>query len=67
MNISGSINDFFNMLKSYIDLLIGYLDDSELIGLLNYLFLCIPEEIRGIFVFLLLIMLILGIRRAIKG
>lgn len=67
MDIYGSINDFFEMLKSYVELLIGYLDNSELFGLLNYLYICIPEEVRAIFIVLLLLMLVLGVRRAIKG
>lgn len=67
MDITNSINDFFEMLKSYIDLLKGYLEESEIVGLLNYLFLCIPEEVRAIFIVLLLLMLILGVRSAIKG
>lgn len=67
MDIYGAISDFFDMLKSYIELLKGYLEEAEISGLLNYLFLCIPEEIRGILILFLLFMLILGIRKAFKG
>lgn len=66
MDIVQSINDFFEMLESYIDLLIGYLDDSELIDMLLYLFRCIPDEIKGILIVVLVFILLLGIRGALK-
>lgn len=67
MDIYGAIRDFVDMIISYIELLIGYLEDASISELLNYLFFCIPEEIRAILIVLLLLMLVLGIRKAIIG
>ena len=67
MDLYGTIREFINMLISYIELLISYLEDANISELLNYLFLCIPEEVRAILIVLLLLMLILGIREAVKG
>ena len=67
MNLYDTVVDFFDVLISYIKLLIGYLEDANISKLLNYLWLCIPEEVRAILIVLLLLMLILGIRKAVKG
>lgn len=67
MDLYSTIVDFFEMINSYIKLLTDYLEDANISELLNYLFLCIPEEVRAILIVLLLLMLILGIREAVKG
>lgn len=67
MDIYGIVRDFVDMIISYIELLIGYLEDASMSELLNYLFLCIPEEVRAILIVFLLLMLVLGIRKAVKG
>lgn len=67
MSIYDTVRDFVDMLISYIELLTGYLEDADISKLLNYLWLCIPEEVRAILIVLLLLMLILGIRKAVKG
>lgn len=67
MDIYGIVRDFVDMIISYIELIIGYLEDASISELLNYLFLCIPEEVRAILIVLLLLMLFLGIRKAVKG
>lgn len=67
MDIAKTIEDFFSMINSYIELLVGYLENADMIELLNYLFLCIPVEVRAILIVLLLLMIVLGIRNAFKG
>lgn len=67
MDLYGTIRDFIEMIVSYIELLIGYLEEANISDLLNYLYLCIPEEVRAILIVLLLLMLVLGIRNAVKG
>ena len=67
MDLYGAVRDFVDLVISYIELLIGYIEDAEISELLNYLFQCIPEEVRAILIVLLLLMLVLGIRKAVKG
>lgn len=67
MDLYGAIVDFIDLIISYIELLTNYLEDANILELLNYLFFCIPEEIRAILIVLLLLMLVLGIRKAVKG
>ncbi len=67
MDIYGTVRDFFEMIESYIDLLERYLKEANLKELLQYLFICIPEEIRAIIIVFLLIMLILGLKKIFKG
>lgn len=67
MDIVRSIEDFFEMIKSYIALLISYVSDSELIGLLNYLYLCIPVEVRAVVIIIVLFLLVLGLRNLFKN
>lgn len=67
MDLYGTIRDFIEMLVSYIELLIDYLEEADIADLFNYLYLCIPEEVRAILIVLLLLMLVLGIRNAVKG
>ena len=48
MDLYGAVTDFFDMLTYYIELLKSYLEDVDISGILNYLFFCIPEELRAI-------------------
>ena len=66
MDLYGAVVDFINMIISYIDLLKKYLEEANISDLLNYLFYCIPEEIREIIIVILLLLLVLGIRNALK-
>lgn len=66
MDLADSIKDFFKMLESYIELLIGYLEDSQIMDLLQYLFICIPLEVRGIIILIVLLLLVLGLKGVIK-
>ena len=67
MDIYGAIRDFIEMIISYIKLLTEYVENANMMELLNYLFICIPEEVRAILIVLMLLLLILGIRKAVKG
>lgn len=66
MDIVTGIKDFFKMLESYIELLIGYLEEGQIIDLLQYLFICIPLEVRGIIIVIVLLSLVLGLKGVIK-
>lgn len=66
MDIYGSVKDFFDMLESYIELLIGYLEEGHIMDLLQYLFICIPLEVRGIIIVVVLLSLVLGLKGVIK-
>lgn len=66
MDLADSIKDFFKMLESYIELLIGYLEDGQIMDLLQYLFICIPLEVRGIIILIVLLSLVLGLKGVIK-
>lgn len=66
MDIVTGIKDFFEMLESYIELLIGYLEEGQIMDLLQYLFICIPLEVRGIIIVIVLLSLVLGFKGVIK-
>lgn len=66
MDIVTGIKDFFKMLESYIELLISYLEDGQIMDLLQYLFICIPLEVRGIIIVVVLLLLLLGLKGVIK-
>lgn len=67
MEIVNFIDDFFDMLISYLDLLKSYLKDDQFTDMLMYLYRCIPEEIKGILVVFLLLFLLIGLRNALKN
>lgn len=59
MNYVQGIQDFFDNITKYIQMLIDFLNIDDFRNLLVYLFNCIPEPIRAVgFTFILLLILV---------
>ncbi len=63
MNYVETIENFFTLVKSYIESLLDYLKDDELVNLLGYLFNCFPRPVQVVFFLLLLFLLLLVLFR----
>ncbi len=63
MNYVETVENFFTLVKSYIESLLAYLKDDELINLLGYLFNCFPRPVQVIFFLLLLFLLLIMLFR----
>ena len=63
MNYVETVENFFTLVKSYIESLLCYLTDDELINLLGYLFNCFPRPVQVVFFLLLLFLLLLVLFR----
>lgn len=60
MNYVEGIQDFFDSLTGIVQRLIEFLKVDELKDLLLYLYLCIPEDIKLVLLFLFLVVLLVG-------
>ncbi len=63
MNYVETVENFFTLVKSYIESLLVYLKDDELINLLGYLFNCFPRPVQVVFFLLLLFLLLIVLFR----
>lgn len=66
MNFVDSIKDFFSMILFYITYFIEYFKKDELHDLIQYLYNCIPVEIRSLFIIIPLFLLFTGFFKAFR-
>lgn len=66
MNYAEGIQDFFDSLTKYVQKLIEFLKVDEWMDFLEYLFLCIPEDIRIVLLFLFLAIMFVGFVKAFR-
>lgn len=66
MNYVQGIEDLFDYITKYIEMLIGFLNLDELRDLLIYLYNCIPEPIRAVFLLTLLLFIVAGFVKAFR-
>ena len=66
MNYVQGIEDLFDFITKYIEMLIEFLNLDELRDLLLYLYNCIPEPIQAVFLLTLLLFIIAGFVKAFR-
>lgn len=66
MNYVQGIQDLFDYIIKYIEMIIEFLNLDDLRDLLNYLYICIPEPIRAVFLLMLLLFIVAGFVRAFR-
>ena len=66
MNYVQVIEDLFDFITKYIEMLIEFLNLDELRDLLLYLYNCIPEPIQAVFLLTLLLFIIAGFVKAFR-
>lgn len=66
MDYANSVNEFFSLLRVYIEKVISFFSDEGFNQLLVYLFDCIPEEIRFILLLFVLFVVTVGFLRLFR-
>jgi len=66
MDYASDVKNLFDLLIMYIEKIKGYFISNQFVQLLKYLFDCIPEEIRFIFLLSLLLFVLIGFIRLFR-
>ena len=66
MNYVQGIEDLFDYITKYIDILINFLNLDDFRDLLIYLYNCIPELIKAVFMLALLLFILVGFVKAFR-
>lgn len=66
MNYVQGIEDLFDYLEKQINVIIDYLNIDDLKNLFIYLYNCIPEAIRGVFLLVILLFILVGFVKAFR-
>lgn len=66
MNYVQGIEDLFEYITKYIEILIDFLSLEDFKNLLIYLFNCIPEPIKAVFFLTLLLFIVVGFVKAFR-
>ena len=66
MNYVQGIEDLFDYITKYIDILINFLNLDDFRDLLIYLYNCIPEPIKAVFLLTLLLFILVGFVKAFR-
>ena len=67
MKYSESIEDFFDLIIGYINVVVDFFTNSDLSELFLYLWRCIPEVVRIIIIITILLFVFIGFFKAFKS
>ena len=65
--MSKAIENFFDNIISYIEMIVNFLGDDSFAELLLHLWWCLPELVRGILILTILLTILLGFVNAFSG
>ncbi len=66
MNYVQGIEDLFDYITKYIEMLVDFLNVDEFRDLLIYLYNCIPEPVRAVMLLVILLFVITGFVKAFR-
>lgn len=65
-NLNFDLNNFIERIQNFIDMLRNEVWDEDMVGLIMYLYSCIPDELRDFLMIVLIFVIILGIRELLR-